>query len=591
MSSKQQVKSEKKEIVLEGISASPGIVIGPCYVYREPTWVPEPRFVSASKVEQEIRRFRKAVASVQSYLNKSYQDTLEQYGKEIADIIAMQLNLLNDKIFLDEVEEAIRNNRYDAAYATFIVFRSKRDFFLKSGDEYLQERAFDIQALKKLVIKNLLGRKEKFDLKKDAVFVAEDLSPTEAIQLYKGQVLGFATDSGGKNSHVAILARSLSVPAVVGLRQITEVATTGDKIVLDGSHGKVIVNPSSETEGQYQEQRRIYVSVESELLRESTLEAKTKDGKKIRIFANIEFEDEVENIQKLAVEGIGLFRTEGIFLQNEILPTEDEQTEIYTRVARAMYPKPVVIRTLDIGGDKIFPAFMETRERNPFLGWRAIRLCLDRPELFIVQLKAILRANFVGNVKLMIPMVSCISEIWETKKYLKMAVQKLKEEGKQFGADIELGIMVEIPSVVMMADAFAQQVDFFSIGTNDLVQYILALDRGNEKVAKLYSYFHPAVIKMIKMTIDAGKRHKIPVSMCGEMAGDPVALPLLLAMGLEDYSASQLMIPEIKRAVRELTLEECNEIYHRILHMTTFKEIKAIMEQFYLDKFAHIFYM
>jgi len=591
MQKKSRAKKVKIEIVLEGIAASPGIVISPCFVYKEPVWEPEPQFIDPQKTKREIERFRKAIQVTRAYLENSYRETSKQYGKKLAEIIALQKNLLDDKYFLQEVEELIKTKYYDASYATFLVFRDKRELFLQSPDEYLRERAFDIQTLKRLVIKNLSGKDFQIKLKKNAILIAEDLSPTETIQLHRERVLGFATDSGGKNSHVAILARALSVPAVVGLINITELAETNDLIILDGSHGKVIINPSEENLKKYQRERKIFVSLEHELVKESILEPKTKDGRKINIFANIEFPEEIEYIKKLAVDGIGLFRTESIFLAKEALPSEDEQAQIYTEIAEQMHPLPVIIRTLDIGGDKIFPGIFSTHERNPFLGWRAIRLCLDQPEIFLVQLKAILRANHLGNVKIMIPMISCINEVWEAKKYLQIAKEQLVAEGQLFGGDIEMGIMVEIPSVVLLADEFAREVDFFSIGTNDLVQYTMAVDRANERVAKLYSHFNPGVLKLIQMTVDAARRNNIEVSMCGEMAGDPVALPILLAMGLENFSASHLMIPEIKRAVRELDMEECNELYHKIQNMKTHIQIKAELEHFYLQKFSKIFYM
>ncbi len=576
--------------MLEGVPASPGIVMGKCLLFQEPIWHPEPRVIDDGTHAQEIQCFRQAIEKTLTYLKNSYAKTREQFGEELAEIIEMQIALLEDDIFLKEVEDLIEQKGYSAAYATFVVFRQKKEYFLKLPNEYFRDRALDIYHLKKLIILNILGKEDAAFIEMDspAIVVADTLSPQDTVQLHRLKVLGFATNTGGKMSHTAIVARSLGVPAVVGLSNITDLISSGNILVLDGNSGKVVVNPGKATIEKYKKKRSSYLSREEKLLKESAWETSTKCGKRIWLRANIEFEDEVPNIQKVGADGVGLFRTEGLFLNRQDLPSEDEQAEIYDRIAQKLYPQPVVIRTLDIGGDKVAPDFIKTAEDNPFLGWRAIRFWLDHEAGFLQQLKAILRANTRGNVQILLPMVSGLDEIRQVKALLKKAAKTLKREKKPFGANIKLGIMVEIPSVVVLADLMAREVDFFSIGTNDLVQYTLAVDRGNERVARLYSHFHPAVLRMIKLTIDAARAANIPVAMCGEMAGDRLAIPLLLAMGLEEFSATPTSIPGIKKIIREIRLEECREFCDKVCKLPTTQEITRAVHTFFRERFPDL---
>ncbi len=591
MSSREEDHSTTKgEVILKGVAASPGIIVGPCFLFSEPSGQPEPQELQTHKeINQQIKRFNHAVNKAHNHIKKTYQNTLDQYGKDLTEILEMQMAFLEDEIFLQEVEDFIKTEKYDAAYATFVVFRRKMDHFLKQKDEYFRDRAVDIQNLKRMIVRNILGKKESVTMENPSIIIADNLSPTDTVQLHEQKVLGFATDAGGKNSHTAIVARALRVPAVVGLKNVTSAIQTGDTVILDGTHGKMILNPKPKTIDTYQEKQRIFERIEKRLLEESGLETKTRDGKRVCLHANIEFENELSHVLAVNSDGIGLFRTEGIFLNRRVLPSEDEQAQLYRRIAEKMYPQEVVIRTLDIGGDKILPGLISTREENPYLGWRAIRFWLDHKPGFLAQLKAILRANVRGNVKILLPMVSGLDEVNEVKNLLDDAKQALKHENKRFGSKINLGIMIEIPSVVVMADILASEVDFFSIGTNDLVQYTLAVDRGNEMVANLYSHFHPAVLRMINMTLDAGQDAQIPVSMCGEMAGDPLAIPILLAMGFDCLSASHMIIPEIKKIVRELSLDECQELYNSLLKMKLTDEIRREVQGFYRYKFPDMY--
>jgi phosphotransferase system enzyme I (PtsI) len=582
--------SKKREIMLNGVPASPGIVIGPCYLHLEASWEPEAVVVTRGKIPEQIKRFRQSIGNVHANLTETYQKTHKQLGSELAEILEMQIAFLEDQVFLNEVEDIIEKKRYDAAYATFVIFRRKKEYFLKSSNEYFRDRAFDIQSLKEMVVKNLIGRDQavSISIEKPSVVIADNLTPTDTVELYKQQVLGLATNTGGKTSHTAIVARSLSVPAVVGLTKITESVKTGDTVILDGNKGKVIVNPTPGTIESYQEQRRIFCIYEEELLKESSLQVQTKDGKRIYVHANVEFENEVSQVLQVGADGIGLFRTEGHFMSRREIPSEEEQTSLYYRIAEKMYPKKVVIRTLDIGGDKMIPGLRD-KEDNPFLGWRAIRFWLDHKTGFLAQLKAILRANVKGNVQILLPMISGLGEIQQIRELIEEAKELLRKEGKAFGESIELGIMIEIPSVVMLADVLAYEVDFFSIGTNDLVQYTLAVDRGNTKVAKLYSHFHPAVLRMLKITLDAGQKANIPVGMCGEMAGDSLAIPLLLAMGFDYLSASHALIPEVKKIIRELSISDCETLYEEVKNIMVTREVIKEVDEFFHQHFSEIF--
>lgn len=580
--------TKKGEIILTGIAASPGINIGPCFVFKEPVLEADLRIINKDDVDKEIRRFRRSVNKSKTYLKKATRETAHFYGKEISDILNLQVALIEDEIFLKEVEDVVKNEKYDAVSATRKVFRSKRDHFLQLSDSYFRDRAFDINNVKRLIVKNILGKPLSIQLKKPSIVIADDLSPGDTVKLHKQSVLGFATAGGGKNSHTAIVARSLAVPAVVGVDEVMKFTKKAKKVIVDGTHGKVIINPCEETIKQYKEERKAYLNFEKELLENTRNHALTRDGKRIIIKANIEFEEEIPQVKKVGADGIGLFRTEGIFINRQGIPAEDEQYEIYSRIADAFFPNQLVIRTLDVGGDKILPDIFNIHERNPNLGWRAIRFCLDHGECFLSQLKAILRANSKGNVKILLPMISSLEEVREVKEWIKNAASILEKEGKEFSEEVELGIMVEVPSVVFLADMFAREVDFFSIGTNDLIQYNLAVDRGNEKVAYLYSHFHPSVLRMIKNVLDAGKKAQIPVSMCGEMAADPVAIPLLLSMGFDDISATHAIIPEIKKIIREIDFTDCKELYKRVSKLQTTKEVSDFLHKFFKQRFKNI---
>ena len=575
--------AKRKQIILKGIPASPGIAIGPVRLFRVPVAEPEPQHIPPSKVNSEIQKLHHSLDKARRYVEQSLEKAHVQYGDDLSGIIQIQLALLNDKLFLQEIEEVIQKELFNAAYATYVVFTSKKEKLLKSRSAYLRDRAADVSNLKWLILEILSGSVQPLRLNRPSIVVADDLSPADTVNLHQQKVLGIATNKGGVHSHTVIIARALSVPAVVGLETLTEKVRNGQQMILDGLEGVVVLQPEPDTLAEYERKRKQYLSHEASLMKISAREARTADNKRIFVMANIEFVDEVEHVKKVGADGIGLFRTEGIYIDRHILPTEDEQTKIYTRVAREMYPRPVVIRTIDIGGDKIFPHIFPAQEPNPFLGYRAIRFCLDHRDCFLSQLRAMLRANTLGNVSIMVPMVCSLDEVRRVRDLFEEAKNSLQKDGLPFGEDTLLGIMVEIPSVAAMAAEFAEEVDFFSIGTNDLVQYTLAVDRSNERVAYLYSHFHPAVLRLIENVVQAAQEKQIPVSMCGEMAGDPLAVPLLIAMGLDQFSAAHVMIPEIKNVIRQLRIEDCYALYDEIKQLKTTEEIRLTLRHFFTE--------
>ena len=581
MAKKVITKEIKPEIALKGIPASPGIAIGPVYIYSEPTLIPELRIVPDLSIQTEIKRFQNAIFAGKKSLEKLAEQTIKYYGKESADILQTQIDILEDKIFLNEVEQLIKEKKFDAAYATYQIFQNKREHFLKLSDEYFRERAFDVQSLKRLILREMLGKKTVHNVTENSIVIADNISPADTIRLHHRNILGFCTNVGGKNSHTAIVARSLGVPAVVGTEFVTDVVKAEDVLILDGNQGVIIVNPGQETIQDYTEKHKQFIILEKDLLKTALKPASTIDGQSMTVMGNIEFAEELDQLKKSGAEGIGLYRTEGLFLGGNGLPSEDFQTENYLKFAEALKPKTVVIRTLDIGGDKLLPDIVGIPERNPFLGWRAIRFCLDHKEIFLPQLKAILRANIHGNVHILLPMVSSLEEIRQFKLVFTEAQNILKKEGKKYNPDIKLGMMVEIPSAAILAETFVKEVDFFSIGTNDLVQYTLAVDRANEKISRLYNQYHPALLNLIEKVINVGKKTKTPVSMCGEMAGDPVAVPLLIGLGLTIFSAAQIAIPEIKNVIRNLSGDDCQNLYYQSKELKTATEIQKLCEDFY----------
>lgn len=574
-------ENRRIDIVVKGIPASAGISMGPAFLYYQHTIEPELSRIPPETVEHEVQKFQNAIEDSRAYLYRIQQESDQRFGRDFSEIVQVQISILEDKIFLNEVEQLIRQKLYNADYATFKVFQHKKDHFLRLSDEYFRERALDIQNLKRLVLKNLLGKKAEIELKIKSIVVSDNINPAEIIRFHNQEILGFCTDAGGKNSHTAIVARSLGVPAVVGLEYITNIVQEDDFLILDGNEGTVIINPSSAVIKDYTRRQKKFFILEKKLIKDAESPAITLDGYRIQVMGNIEFLEELELLLKSGAEGIGLYRTEGLFLSGTEIPNEEVQTNYYLQCAAALKPREVIIRTLDIGGDKILPELVSIPELNPFLGWRAIRFCLDHKEIFIPQLKAILRANQYKNVKLLLPMISSIEEVRQFNEIFLTAQEILKSESKEFDPDIDIGIMVEIPSAALMIEKYVDEVDFFSIGTNDLIQYTLAVDRANERISHLYNHFHPALLQLIYTVITTGKKHKKLVSMCGEMAADPIAVPLLIGMGLENISVAHFVVPEMKNVIRHVSLEECVQLYERVKMLSTASEIQKQCHDFY----------
>jgi len=458
--------------------------------------------------------------------------------------------------------------------------------FAKMNDEYLKERISDIDDVGKRILKNLLGAKEKSlsDLKEKVIVVAYDLSPSDTATMHKKNVMGFVTDIGGRTSHTAIMAKSLEIPAVVGLEKATAKINSGDMLIVDGTEGIVIINPDKAALKKYHARQSQFVKFEKNLINLKDKPAQTLDGHRIEISANIEMPEEIESVISHGAEGIGLYRTEYLYMNKRGLPSEDEQFEAYKKVVTKLSGSPVIMRTLDLGGDKFLSQLEVPHEMNPFLGWRAIRFCLAQPKIFKAQLRAILRASAFGNIKLIFPMISGVEELRQAIEVLNEVKQELCAKKIKFDKDVEVGAMIEIPSAALTCDLLAKEVDFFSIGTNDLIQYSLAIDRVNEKIAYLYRPTHPAVLRLIKNIIDAGHKNKIWVGMCGEMAGEPAFGLLLLGLGLDEFSMSAAAIPEMKYIIRNLKFKDAQAVAEKALTLPTGEEVEEFSNK-KLDEF------
>jgi phosphotransferase system enzyme I (PtsI) len=551
-----QLKGEK---VFRGIAVSAGVCRGKVIVLRRARHAIAKRELPADEINAEVKRFEQSLVRTRQQITEIQRRVSTTMSSSDADIFDAHLLMLEDRVLIEEVIKLIREQKANADYA----FHTASDRYITVleavEDEYLRERAADLRDLTGRVLDNLLEVKDQFDLrhlKEPCILVGHDLSPSMTAQLDKKFVLGFVTDIGGKTSHTAILARSLDIPAVVGAKSISEELDTGDYALLDGYNGTVVVNPTDQTLFEYGQLAKIKATLGEKLREVQHQPAVTLDGKAIHLSANIENQHDVTAVKAHGAEGVGLFRTEFLFINRENLPTEDEQYTVYSEVATALKPHSVIIRTLDIGGDKFASHLQLAQEMNPFLGWRAIRFCLAQPELFRAQLRAILRASANGNVKLMYPMISGLDELLQANAFVEKCKAELRAEKIAFDENLEIGAMIEIPSAVLVADSLAKRVKFFSIGSNDLIQYTLAADRTNEKVSHLYEPTHPAILRLIKMTVDAAHAHGIWCGVCGEIAGDPILAPLLVGLGVDELSAAPAVIDQVKYMIRRVKLDE-----------------------------------
>jgi phosphotransferase system enzyme I (PtsI) len=573
-------KKSTEEIVLKGIPAASGIAMGHAFLMDQQDFIVQERAIMDEEVPIEIARFEEAVSLTKVEIQDVKAKIELHGGGKDAQIFDAHLLVLDDSMLIDEVKKYILTSKVSAEYAFSEVLKRYIDIFEKIEDEYIKERSADVTDIGRRVIKHLMGesRHHDFDmLRTEIIVVAHDISPSDAVSMFNKRILGFVTDIGGRTAHTAIIAKSLGVPAVLGLQDATYRISNQDFIIIDGRKGVVIINPSVETKRLYMiEQGKISHFQETTLnIRE--LPAETPDGRRLALMANFEMVDELPAIQKYGAEGVGLYRTEFFYMNRLDLPTEEEQYQAYRKVAEALAPNPVIIRTLDLGGDKFVSSIQLPKEMTPFLGSRAIRLCLEEQEIFRTQLRAILRASMHGNVGLMYPMIAGPSELRAANGILKGVKQRFREKNVPFNENIQLGVMIEVPAAAMTADILAQEVNFFSIGTNDLIQYSLAVDRGNEKMAQFYEPGHPAVLRLIRRTVNAGHDANIKVSVCGEMASDPTLAIILMGLGIDSFSMSPTSIPQIKRAIRSIRISDAEELARQALRLSTGPEVEEFM--------------
>ena len=567
--------------IKKGIGVSPGVVISTAVVLDAEDLLIPKRQVEADQIPRELERLDRALAESLLDLARLRDSVTAKAGPEVAGIFDFHLGVLRDKSTLRQITDEIRKNHTTAEYAVSTVMRRFANSFLAMSDRYLSERVKDIHDIERRVLRQLIGQKHEdlLHLTQDVVVIAHDLLPSQTAALDRAHVRGFATDVGGRTSHTAIVARAMGIPAVVGLGNITSEVSGGDTVIIDGTRGVVIVNPDAEQREEHREAGEKIKRLGTELRELSELPAQTKDGHSVSVQANIEFPEDVDDALAHGAQGIGLYRTEFLYLASETEPSEEDHFDAYTDALRRLSGRPLVIRTLDLGADKYTQAKAQSPERNPFLGDRSIRMCLHDIPMFKRQLRAIMRASLLGDVRIMFPMICTIMELRQARMVLNDVMEELEDEGVAFRRDIPIGMMVEVPSAVIQADQFAKEVNFFSVGTNDLIQYTLAVDRTNEKVAGLFCPAHPAVLKLVRDTIRAGARNSISVSVCGEMAGDPLYTLLLLGLGLNIFSMNGPDIPEVKKIIRSTTMDHARHVARRVMSFDSERQVMHFLRE------------
>ncbi len=565
----------------KGIAASPGIAVGKAYILEKEEYCILEYKIKKEEVEGELERFEVAVESSKKDLGKIKKRVEEELGEKEAYIFQAHLYILEDPLFVQDITKRIRRQRLNAEAAvrrTLKVFEAK---FASARAEFIRRRFGDVEDVGEHILRNLLKRPTLTlsHLEEKIIVVANDLAPSDTASMQKSNILGFATNVGGRTSHSAIMARSMEIPAVVGLGSITSKVQPGSVVILDGNRGRVIVNPTSRQLASYRTEKERFISHRKELEILRSLPPQTLDGREVGLAANIAGPEEVDLAVREGAEGIGLYRTEYLYMNRSTLPSEDEQMEAYKKVLEKAAPSSVIIRTLDLGGDKFLSHFPVPAEINPFMGWRAIRLCLERVDIFETQLRAILRASRFGNGKIMYPMISGVEEVRKVRRILTGIKEKLKREGTPFAENVETGVMIEIPSAAIIADLLAKEVDFFSLGTNDLIQYSLAVDRVNEKVAYLYQPLHPTILRLIDNVVKCAHRENIWVGVCGEMASDPLSVLILLGLGVDEFSVAPTSLLEIKKIIRNTNWEEVQGIAAKLLKSKTAPEARRFAER------------
>ena len=572
---------------IQGIGASPGIIIGRAYlVERFKVRLPQKR-IDPPRVEGEVKRFHNAIAESQDQLTEIKEKILDPEVRKHSFILDVHVMILNDEMLVQDTVDTIRKKKVNAEWALDLTLEKLDMAFNAIEDEYLRERRSDLHYVAARIFRNLLGKKHDdiTKIKGKVIVVAHDLSPADTLQVNLNHVAGFITDIGGKVSHTAILSRSLGIPAVVGLEVATSLINGGDPLIIDGETGEVVINPTEEVSQSFLERKRRTKSIDREILKYASLPAETRDGVRVRLQANIEMVEEISSAKMHGAEGIGLYRTEILYLNRKDLPTEEEHFQIYRRLVENIYPATATIRTLDIGGDKFLPDYSKNDELNPALGLRAIRFSLKEPEIFKTQLRGILRASVHGKLRILFPMISGIEEIRQAKAILEEVKKGLAKAKIPFDQRIQIGAMIEIPSASDIADILAKEVDFFSIGTNDLIQYALAVDRINEHVSYLYQPLHPAVLRIIRGVVQSAHQVGIPVAICGEMASEPTYALILLGLGLDEFSMNPVSIPKVKKVLRMSRFEETRLLVEQLFQFPTTSEIECFVRNWMAERF------
>jgi phosphotransferase system enzyme I (PtsI) len=576
---------------IQGIGASPGIIVGKAYlVERFKVRLPQKQIASV-RVEEEVKRFLNAIQESQNQLTEIKEKILDPEVRKHSFILDVHSMILNDEMLLQDTVDTIRKKKVNAEWALDLTLEKLDTAFKAIEDEYLRERSSDLHYVASRIFRNLLGKKHDdiAKIKGKVIVVAHDLSPADTLQMNLEHVAGFITDIGGKVSHTAILSRSLGIPAVVGLEVATSLINGGDLLIIDGETGEVVINPTEEVSQPFLERKRRTRLIEREVLKYASLPAETRDGVRVRLQANIEMVEEISSSKMHGAEGIGLYRTEILYLNRKDLPTEEEHFLTYRRLVEDIYPATATIRTLDIGGDKFLPDYSKNNELNPALGLRAIRFSLKETEIFKTQLRGILRASVHGKLRILLPMISGIEEIRQAKTILEEVKKGLARAKIPFDEKTEIGAMIEIPSASDIADILAREVDFFSIGTNDLIQYALAVDRINEHVSYLYEPLHPAVLRIIRWVVQSGHQAGIPVAICGEMAAEPAYAIVLLGLGLDELSMNPVSIPKVKKVLRMSRFEESRSLVEQLFQFATASEIECFVQKWIAKRFPEDF--
>ena len=564
---------------IAGIGAAPGIIIGEAYLYtKEKLQINKADIEDIHKAKNDLIE---AIAKSKKELNKIFAIAREKMDEVRAAIFEAQLMILDDPILLGEIERRIEEERKSPEYIVDDEISKYQSKMILSHEAYMKERAMDIEDIKQRIIRNLQKKRWESKIDHSVIVVSETLTPADTILLSRNKVLAFVTDHGGLTSHAAIISRSLNIPAVVGTHNSTSQIKDGDQIIVDGFYGYVISNPTPEQKEFFIQKRGRLLELQKELEELKDEKAITRDGKEIKLYANVDVSGEIEMVVTSGANGIGLYRSEQILNELGEFPSEEEQTKIYSKLSSRIYPNSITIRVFDIGGDKF--RFLDFEEPNPFLGLRGIRLLLENPALFKTQVRAILKSSINKNVKMMLPMVSTLKEVRESKRIIEECKTELKNEKVKFDEDIQVGIMIEVPSAAVMARDFAKEIDFLSIGTNDLIQYLMAVDRGNDLVSELYQEFSPVVVRTLKHIVDEAKKEKKPVSLCGEMAADTLAMPLLVGLGIESLSMSPSTVPYAKRIIRSCDYKKMKRLANKCNSSITEEEVKAEIEKFFTD--------